>query len=65
MLIKDILTIDLSGAEVVIMADKAKVQVLYNMAIVNNDAHSPVAQECWRNIGKHRLKKNYDNKIAK
>ncbi len=51
-----ILTIDLSGAEVVIMADKAKDQVLYDMAIVNDDAHSPIAQECWRNIGKHRMK---------
>ena len=49
-----ILTIDLSGAEVVIMADKAKDKVLYDMAIVNDDAHSPIAQACWRAIGKHR-----------
>lgn len=52
-----ILTIDLSGAEVVIMADKAKDQVLYDMAIVNDDAHSPIAQACWRNIGLYRFKK--------
>lgn len=48
-------TTDLSGAEAVIMIDKAKDETFYNIAIVNDDAHSPLCQAVWRAIGEHRL----------
>ena len=48
-------TTDLSGAEAVIMIDKARDEVFYNIAIVNDDAHSPLAQAVWRAIGNHRM----------
>jgi hypothetical protein len=47
-------TTDLSGAEAVIMIDKAKDEVFYQIAIVNDDAHSPLAQAIWRAIGEYR-----------
>ena len=49
-----IITADLSGAEVVVMADKAKDVALKTMAIEQDDIHSPVAQACWRAIFKYR-----------
>lgn len=49
-----IVTCDLSGAETVIMADKAKDDVLYKLAIEQDDIHSPVAQLAWRNIHLYR-----------
>lgn len=49
-----IITTDLSGAEAVIMIDKAKDEKFYQMAIVNDDAHSPLAQAVWRAIGDFR-----------
>lgn len=52
-----IITIDLSGAEVTIMADKANDAWLYEMAVIKDDVHSPVIQECWRNIYKYRAGK--------
>lgn len=52
-----ILTIDLSGAEVTIMADKAHDTWLYEMAVIKDDVHSPIIQECWRNIFKYRAGK--------
>lgn len=43
-------TTDLSGAEAVIMIDKARDERFYEMAILNDDAHSPLAQAVWRAI---------------
>jgi len=48
-----IITADLSGAEVVIMSDKAQDASLKNMH-EGGDTHSPVAQLCWRNIYLYR-----------
>lgn len=47
-------TTDLSGAEAVIMIDKAHDEKFYEIAIVNDDAHSPLCQAVWRAIGEHR-----------
>jgi DNA polymerase-1 len=49
-----IATTDLSGAEAVIMIDKAHDEKFYDMAIVNDDAHSPLCQAVWRAIGEYR-----------
>lgn len=46
----DIITCDLSGAETVIMADKANDKILFKLAIEEDDIHSPAAQLAWRNI---------------
>ena len=43
-------TCDLSGAEVTIMCDKAHDMKLYEWAVINDDAHSPIAQSCWRAV---------------
>jgi DNA polymerase I-like protein with 3'-5' exonuclease and polymerase domains len=43
-------TYDLSGAETIIMASKAQDEELIRMAIIEDDIHSPLAQESWRNI---------------
>lgn len=53
----DIITTDLSGAEAVIMIDKARDEKFYKMAILDDDAHSPLCQAVWRAIGKHRMEK--------
>lgn len=50
-----IITTDLSGAEAVIMIDKARDEKFYEMAIVNDDAHSPLAQAIWRAVGSFRV----------
>lgn len=50
-----IITSDLSGAEAVIMIDKAHDEKFYQLAIVNDDAHSPLAQAVWRAIGNYRM----------
>lgn len=50
-----IITTDLSGAEAVIMIDKARDEKFYEIAIVNDDAHSPLCQAVWRAIGKYRV----------
>jgi DNA polymerase I-like protein with 3'-5' exonuclease and polymerase domains len=48
-----LITCDLTGAEVVVMADKANDTTL--MALNDSgDIHSPVAQACWRNIFLYR-----------
>jgi len=47
-------TTDLSGAEAVIMIDKAHDEKFYEIAIVNDDAHSPLCQAVWRAIGEYR-----------
>lgn len=47
-------TTDLSGAEAVIMIDKAKDEKFYDIAILKDDAHSPLATAVWRAIGQHR-----------
>jgi len=49
-----IATIDLSGAEVTIMADKANDKDLYELAIVKDDVHSPVIQQAWRTVFLYR-----------
>lgn len=49
-----ITTCDLSGAEVTIMCDKANDQRLYEWAVINDDAHSPIAQACWREVYLYR-----------
>ncbi len=48
-------TTDLSGAEAVIMIDKARDEKFYEIAILNDDAHSPLCQAVWRAIGRYRL----------
>ncbi len=50
-----IVTIDLEGAEVVVMADKANDLKLFELAM-KGDIHSHMAQKGWRNI----YKKRYD-----
>lgn len=57
-----IATIDLSGAEVTIMCDKANDKKLYTWAIVLDDAHSPIITAGWRKIFKHRA--TQANKVA-
>lgn len=49
-------TTDLSGAEAVIMIDKAKDEKFYEIAIKKDDAHSPFATMIWNLIGKTRMK---------
>lgn len=48
-----IVTIDLSGAEVVVMADKANDTKLFELAM-KGDIHSHMAQSGWRNIYRAR-----------
>jgi DNA polymerase I-like protein with 3'-5' exonuclease and polymerase domains len=50
-------TCDLSGAEVGILCDKAHDQTLYQWAVINDDAHSPIATACWQNIYLYRAGK--------
>lgn len=52
-----IITTDLQGAEAVVMIDKARDEKFYELAIVNDDAHSPLGTAVWRAIGKRRLEK--------
>lgn len=52
----DVDTTDLSGAEAVVMIDKAQDEKFYQMQIVNDDSHSPLATAVWRAIGNYRLK---------
>ncbi len=58
----NIITCDLSGAEAVIMIDKARDERFYEFAIKNDDAHSPLAQAVWRAIGNMRVENWSDNK---
>lgn len=51
------LTTDLSGAEVTIIADKAGDKVLYQLAVVQDDAHSPIITNSWRAIFAYRAGK--------
>lgn len=51
---------DLTGAEAVIMAALANDEVMYDLAIVKDDIHSPVATECWQAVYRYRLQKNRD-----
>ncbi len=51
----DIHTNDLAGAEATIMIDKARDEKFYEIAIKNDDAHSPLATAVWRAIGYYRL----------
>lgn len=48
---------DLSGAEVRLLCDKANDRQLYDWAVSKDDAHSPIAQACWRNIFLYRAGK--------
>ena len=50
----DVVTTDLNGAEVTIMCDKANDMKLYEWAVKNDDAHSPIATEVWKNIFLYR-----------
>jgi len=45
-----LITADLSGAEVIILADKANEQSVYDRAVIDDDSHSPVAQYTWQQI---------------
>jgi DNA polymerase I-like protein with 3'-5' exonuclease and polymerase domains len=49
-----VVTCDLTGAEVTIMCDKANDMQLYEWAVVNDDSHSPMVQNVWRNIFLYR-----------
>lgn len=55
-----IVTCDLSGAEVAILCDKSNDKNLYEWAIKQDDTHSPMVQNVWRNIFLYRA-----GKIAK
>lgn len=55
----DIITIDLAGAEVTIMADKANDTKLFELAM-KGDIHSHMATRGWRNILKSRRDINAD-----
>ena len=57
---RSIVTLDLSGAEVTIMCNIAHDVQLYEWAVKNDDAHSPIATACWRNIYMYRLAKKLD-----
>jgi DNA polymerase I-like protein with 3'-5' exonuclease and polymerase domains len=57
-------TTDLSGAEAVIMIDQARDEKFYQIAIVNDDAHSPLATAVWRAIGMYRLE-TWSNTVQK
>lgn len=50
----NVCTTDLSGAEAVIMIDKARDEKFYEIAILKDDAHSPLGTAVWRAIGNHR-----------
>ncbi len=47
-------TTDLSSAEAVIMIDKAQDERFYKLAILDDDAHSPLATAVWRAIYRKR-----------
>lgn len=49
-----ITTVDLSGAEACIVCDKAHDETFYEWAVKNDDAHSPIATACWRNLFLYR-----------
>jgi len=51
---------DLTGAEAVIMAALANDEVMYDLAIVKDDIHSPVATECWQAVYNYRVQRNRD-----
>jgi DNA polymerase-1 len=50
-------TIDLSGAELVIMAALAGDLHLYELGAIKDDIHSPVATKCWRAVHAYRVSK--------
>lgn len=50
-------TCDLSGAELVIMAALANDQHLYELGVIKDDIHSPVATKCWRAVYQYRKAK--------
>ena len=52
-----IVTSDLAGAEVTIICDKSNDKNLYEWAIKNDDSHSPMVQNVWRNIFLYRAGK--------
>jgi DNA polymerase I-like protein with 3'-5' exonuclease and polymerase domains len=49
-----LVTADLSGAEVIILADKANDLEVYERAVIQDDSHSPVAEKVWRLIYLYR-----------
>lgn len=49
-----VFTNDLSGAEVTIMCDIAHDEQLYEWAVRQDDAHSPIATRCWKNVFLYR-----------
>lgn len=55
---RSVITADLSGAEVTIMCDRAHDRQLYEWAVKNDDAHSPIATACWKNIFLYRAAKD-------
>lgn len=62
-----VVTSDLSGAEVGILCDQSQDDVLYEWAIVQDDTHSPMVQNVWRNIFLYRAgieAKNWFNPVG-
>lgn len=53
-------TCDLSGAEATIMAAFADEQYMYQLAIVDDDVHSPIATACWQAVAKYRITQGRD-----
>jgi DNA polymerase I-like protein with 3'-5' exonuclease and polymerase domains len=50
----DLITIDLSSAELVVMASHSNDKYLYNLFVVYDDIHSSILTKAWRKIWKHR-----------
>lgn len=53
-------TCDLSGAEATIMAAFADEQYMYELAIIKDDVHSPIATDCWKAVYQYRIERNRD-----
>lgn len=51
-----ITTCDLTGAEAVIMAALSNDLNLYDLAVIKDDIHSPIATKCWRAIYEYRMR---------
>lgn len=55
------ITTDLSGAEAVIMIDKARDEKFYEIHFVNDDSHGYLATAVWRAIGDYRRRSLSDS----
>jgi DNA polymerase I-like protein with 3'-5' exonuclease and polymerase domains len=51
---EEITTADLSSAEAIIMAALANEYKLYELAVIQDDVHSPICTKCWRAVHAYR-----------